>query len=64
MPCHHGGYYTCADRYNPGHLLAHKWENCFTVCCRLVLILLYLRLFNRSTDIHGDICVHLVPMTI
>jgi hypothetical protein len=30
--CHHGGYYTCNDRYNPGHLLPHKWENCFTVC--------------------------------
>ncbi|CAF1379535.1 unnamed protein product [Adineta steineri] len=31
MPCHHGGYYTCTDRYNPGHLLTHKWENCFTI---------------------------------
>jgi len=29
--CHHGGYYTCSDRYQPGHLLPHKWENCFTV---------------------------------
>ncbi|XP_061480014.1 plasma alpha-L-fucosidase isoform X1 [Rhineura floridana] len=29
--CKHGGYYTCADRYNPGHLLHHKWENCMTV---------------------------------
>ncbi len=29
--CHHGGYYTCSDRYNPGHLVTHKWENCFTV---------------------------------
>ncbi|XP_063297284.1 plasma alpha-L-fucosidase [Pelobates fuscus] len=29
--CKHGGYYTCADRYNPGHLLAHKWENCMTI---------------------------------
>ena len=31
IPCKHGGYYTCADRYNPGHLVNHKWENCFTV---------------------------------
>jgi alpha-L-fucosidase len=31
IPCHHGGYYTCTDRYNPGHLLTHKWENCFTI---------------------------------
>jgi alpha-L-fucosidase len=31
IPCKHGGYYTCADRYNPGHLLPHKWENCFTI---------------------------------
>jgi len=29
--CKHGGYYTCADRYNPGHLVNHKWENCFTL---------------------------------
>uniref|UniRef100_A0A4W3GKT6 alpha-L-fucosidase n=1 Tax=Callorhinchus milii TaxID=7868 RepID=A0A4W3GKT6_CALMI len=29
--CKHGGYYTCADRYNPGHLLPHKWENCMTI---------------------------------
>ncbi|XP_074043843.1 plasma alpha-L-fucosidase [Macrotis lagotis] len=29
--CRHGGFYTCADRYNPGHLLPHKWENCMTI---------------------------------
>ncbi|KAM9777739.1 plasma alpha-L-fucosidase [Neosynchiropus ocellatus] len=29
--CTHGGYYTCADRYQPGHLLNHKWENCMTI---------------------------------
>ncbi|XP_043937571.1 plasma alpha-L-fucosidase [Protopterus annectens] len=29
--CKHGGYYTCTDRYNPGHLLPHKWENCMTI---------------------------------
>lgn len=29
--CTHGGYYTCADRYQPGHLLKHKWENCMTI---------------------------------
>ncbi|XP_054652376.1 plasma alpha-L-fucosidase [Dunckerocampus dactyliophorus] len=29
--CTHGGFYTCADRYQPGHLLAHKWENCMTI---------------------------------
>ncbi|XP_077416290.1 plasma alpha-L-fucosidase [Vanacampus margaritifer] len=29
--CKHGGYYTCADRYQPGHLLPHKWENCMTI---------------------------------
>jgi hypothetical protein len=21
-------YFTCADNYNPGKLLNHKWENC------------------------------------
>lgn len=29
--CKHGGYYTCSDRYNPGYLLLHKWENCMTI---------------------------------
>ncbi|GAM22509.1 hypothetical protein SAMD00019534_056840, partial [Acytostelium subglobosum LB1] len=26
-----GGYYTPADEYNPGKLLPHKWENCYTM---------------------------------
>jgi alpha-L-fucosidase len=30
-PCTHGGYYTCEDRYNPGKLQNHKWENCLTI---------------------------------
>jgi len=29
--CHHGGFYTCSDRYNPGTLQEHKWENCLTI---------------------------------
>ncbi|XP_077869306.1 alpha-L-fucosidase-like [Saccoglossus kowalevskii] len=29
--CHHGGYFTCTDRYNPGVLQEHKWENCMTI---------------------------------
>ncbi|GAB6019028.1 hypothetical protein CHUAL_000657 [Chamberlinius hualienensis] len=29
--CHHGGFYTCNDRYNPGKLIEHKWENCMTI---------------------------------
>jgi len=29
--CKHGGYYTCSDRYNPGHLVNHKWENCNSI---------------------------------
>jgi len=29
--CHHGGFYTCYDRYNPGKLVRHKWENCMTL---------------------------------
>jgi len=28
--CRHGGYYTCSDHYQPGHLVNHKWENCMT----------------------------------
>ncbi|XP_035733443.1 alpha-L-fucosidase-like [Vespa mandarinia] len=31
IPCHHGDFYTCTDRYNPGILLPHKWENCMTI---------------------------------
>jgi alpha-L-fucosidase len=29
--CTHGGYYTCSDRYNPGVLVTHKWENAMTI---------------------------------
>jgi alpha-L-fucosidase len=29
--CKHGGFYTCSDRYNPGYLVKHKWENAFTI---------------------------------
>lgn len=29
--CTHGGYLTCADKYNPGHLLDRKWENAMTI---------------------------------
>jgi len=29
--CKHGDFYTCSDRYNPGVLQAHKWENAMTV---------------------------------
>jgi len=28
--CHHGGYLTCRDRYNPKVLVKRKWENCMT----------------------------------
>ncbi|XP_076247951.1 alpha-L-fucosidase [Calliopsis andreniformis] len=31
IPCHHGDFYTCTDRYNPGILQPHKWENCMTI---------------------------------
>ncbi|XP_065176507.1 alpha-L-fucosidase-like [Sycon ciliatum] len=31
VSCKHGGYYTCQDRYNPGHLIDHKWENAMTL---------------------------------
>jgi alpha-L-fucosidase len=27
----HGGFMTYGDRYNPGHLLPRKWENCMTM---------------------------------
>ncbi|CAL4059919.1 unnamed protein product, partial [Meganyctiphanes norvegica] len=29
--CAHGSFYTCADRYNPGVVQPHKWENCLTL---------------------------------
>ncbi|CAN7984502.1 unnamed protein product, partial [Ixodes hexagonus] len=31
IPCHHGDFYNCKDRYNPGVLQAHKWENAMTI---------------------------------
>eukprot|EP01006_Ploeotia_vitrea_P053228 TRINITY_DN67768_c10_g4_i1.p1 TRINITY_DN67768_c10_g4~~TRINITY_DN67768_c10_g4_i1.p1 ORF type:complete len:462 (+),score=13.01 TRINITY_DN67768_c10_g4_i1:22-1407(+) len=29
--CHNGGYWTCMDRYNPGKVINHKWENAMTL---------------------------------
>ncbi|GBP24485.1 Putative alpha-L-fucosidase [Eumeta japonica] len=29
--CHHGDFFNCVDRYNPGKLQPHKWENAFTL---------------------------------
>lgn len=29
--CHHGSYYTCADRFLPSSLVGHLWENAFTI---------------------------------
>ncbi|KAJ8319224.1 hypothetical protein KUTeg_004315 [Tegillarca granosa] len=29
--CKHGGFWNCNDRFNPGKIIAHKWENCMTV---------------------------------
>lgn len=31
IPGKHGDFYNYADRFNPGKLLEHKWENAFTV---------------------------------
>ena len=36
--CHHGSFYTCDDRYNPGKLQNHKWENCIN---KFIQILVY-----------------------
>jgi hypothetical protein len=49
IPCHHGGYYTCNDRYNPGHLVTHKWEDCFTVC-RMFFQNSFRKIFLSFTD--------------
>ncbi|KAK2160601.1 hypothetical protein LSH36_129g00052 [Paralvinella palmiformis] len=29
--CKHGDFWTCHDRFNPGHIIPHKWENCMTI---------------------------------
>ena len=29
--CKHGDFFTCSDRYNPGVLQEHKWENAMTI---------------------------------
>ncbi|XP_050413353.2 alpha-L-fucosidase [Patella vulgata] len=29
--CHHGGFLTCSDRYQPGVLQKRKWENAMTI---------------------------------
>lgn len=29
--CKHGGFHTCSDRFNPGVVQEHKWENAMTL---------------------------------
>ena len=29
--CKHGSFYNCHDRYDPGVLQKHKWENAMTL---------------------------------
>ncbi|XP_054577099.1 tissue alpha-L-fucosidase isoform X3 [Eptesicus fuscus] len=29
--CHHGGYYNCADKFQPSSLPNHKWEMCTSI---------------------------------
>ncbi|CAH1710008.1 unnamed protein product [Aphis gossypii] len=29
--CKHGGFMTCADRYQPGKVISRKWENAMTI---------------------------------
>jgi alpha-L-fucosidase len=29
--CKHGSFYSCQDRYNPGKVQTHKWENAMTL---------------------------------
>ncbi|KAJ8667982.1 hypothetical protein QAD02_009645 [Eretmocerus hayati] len=31
VPCKHGDFFNCKDRYNPGVLQTHKWENAMTI---------------------------------
>ncbi|CAH0548170.1 unnamed protein product [Brassicogethes aeneus] len=31
IPCKHGDFFTCSDRYNPGTLQKKKWENAMTI---------------------------------
>ncbi|XP_060534963.1 alpha-L-fucosidase-like [Cylas formicarius] len=31
IPCKHGGFFTCSDRYDPGVLQDRKWENAMTL---------------------------------
>lgn len=29
--CKHGDFFNCDDKFNPGKLQPHKWENCMTI---------------------------------
>jgi hypothetical protein len=42
--CAHGDFFTCTDRYNPGKLMPHKWENCQTVDKYVVFKILYMHI--------------------
>jgi len=62
-PLKHGGYYSGSDRFTPGKLLAHKWEDSFTIdresftwggdARARLLIILYPPLggYRRNTDL-------------
>jgi alpha-L-fucosidase len=46
--CTHGGFFSCADRYNPGTLQRHKWENCVISWSTLMLQWLIITKFHFS----------------
>ena len=44
IACHHGGYYTCSDRYNPGSLLRFLYTF-------LEHSMLYSKIDGKATDV-------------
>ena len=59
ISCQHGDVYTCDDRYNPGRLLPHKWENCFTASVKNLSNARSSPFHCRSIRVHGVSVAHL-----
>ena len=59
ISCQHGDVYTCDDRYNPGRLLPHKWENCFTASVKNLSNARSSPFHCRSIRVRGVFVAHL-----
>lgn len=70
IPCNHGGYYTCEDRYNPSKFFSYSCKNVAHVFIFtnlhfvLVIYILSIELLDNGTtqddNINANFCVWLL----